>query len=98
MGDGVGDFAFWIAVAVGQVAFWAAVTPLIKALAERVSGRSAPPSALEGRVEALEAVRPVTGETDALYHRLAELEERLEFTERVLGQARSEAPALKAPQ
>ena len=45
---------------------------------------------LDERVEALEARAPVTGETDAVYHRMEELEERLEFTERLLAQSRAE--------
>lgn len=95
MGDGVGDLAFWIAVAVGQVAFWNAMAPLIKALAERMRGPAGPVAGLEARLEALEAARPVTGESDAVYHRVNELEERLDFAERLLAQGRTEAPALK---
>lgn len=95
MGDGVGDLAFWIAVAVGQVAFWNAMAPLIKALAERMRGPAAHAGALEARLEALEAGRPVTGESEAVYHRVGELEERLDFGERLLAQGRSEAPAVR---
>jgi hypothetical protein len=91
MGDGIGDFAFWIAIAVGQVAFWYAMGPLIRALAERVRGPRAVTPGLEARVEALEAGRPVTGETDLVYHRMAELEERLDFAERLLAQGRENA-------
>lgn len=87
MGDGVGDFAFWIAIGAINIAFWAAISPLIKALADRVRG-GALPAGLEARIEALEAGRPITGETDAVYHRLAEMEERLDFTERLLAQGR----------
>ena len=95
MGDGVGDLAFWIAVAVGQVVFWNAMIPLIKVLAERLRGPAGHGAGLEARLEALEATRPVTGETDAVYHRMTDLEERLDFAERLLAQGRSEAPALK---
>ena len=90
MGDGIGDFAFWIAIGVINVAFWAAMSPVIKALADRVRG-GAVPAALEARLEALEATRPVTGETDLVYQRMAELEERLDFTERLLAQGREPA-------
>ena len=90
MGDGAGAFAFWLMVGAGQVAFWVAMGPVIKALAERMRGRGAIPADLEERLIALESRSPVTGETDAVYHRMVELEERLEFTERMLAQTRSE--------
>ncbi len=90
MGDGIGDFAFWIAIGVINIAFWTAMSPLIKALADRVRG-GAVPSGLEARLEALEATRPITGETDAVYQRMVELEERLDFTERLLAQGREPA-------
>jgi hypothetical protein len=41
---------------------------------------------LEARLAALEASRPRTGEVDLQHERLAELEERLDFTERMLTQ------------
>lgn len=87
--DSIGAFAFWLMVGAGQVAFWLVLSPLIKALAERLRGGRAPADLL-ARIEALEARSPVTGETDAVYHRVEELEERLEFTERLLAQARTE--------
>ncbi len=90
MGDGIGDFAFWIAIGVINIAFWTAMSPLIKAAADRIRGGAAP-SGLEARVEALEAGRPITGETDAVYHRMVELEERLDFAERLLAQGREPA-------
>ena len=90
MGDSAGQFAFWLMVGAGQVAFWVAMGPVIKALAERMRGRTALSEDLEARLQALEARSPVTGETDAVYHRLEEVEERLEFTERLLAQSRSE--------
>lgn len=91
MGDGIGDFAFWIAVGAMGIGFWVAMTPLIKALADRVRGPGRIPADLEARIEALEATRPITGETDAVYHRMAELEERLDFAERLLAQEREPA-------
>jgi hypothetical protein len=90
MGDSAGAFAFWLMVGAGQVAFWVAMGPVIKALAERLRGRSSISADLEERLHALEARSPVTGETDAVYHRLVELEERVEFAERLLAQSRSE--------
>jgi len=85
-----GEFAMWLAIGLGQVAFWIAVSPLIKAFAERIKHRGGPSSArlehLESRLEALEQRGPVTGEVEAQQDRLAELEERLDFTERLLTQ------------
>lgn len=91
MGDGIGDFAFWLAIGAMGIGFWVAMTPLIKALADRVRGPGRIPADLEARIEALEATRPITGETDAVYHRMAELEERLDFAERLLAQEREPA-------
>lgn len=90
MGDGAGAFAFWLMVGAGQVAFWVAMGPVIKALADRLAGKGRLPHDLEERLQALESRSPVTGETDAVYHRLVELEERLEFAERLLAQTRPE--------
>jgi hypothetical protein len=87
--DSIGAFGFWLMVGAGQVAFWLVLSPLIKALAERLRGGRLPAD-LEARLAALEARSPVTGETDAMYHRVEELEERLEFTERLLAQSRAE--------
>jgi hypothetical protein len=87
--DTSGAFAFWLMVGAGQVASWIVLSPLLKALAERVRG-GRPPADLVARLEALESRSPVTGETDAVYHRMEELEERLEFTERLLAQSRAE--------
>jgi hypothetical protein len=90
MGDTAGAFAFWLMVGASSVAFWWAMSPIIRALADRISGRGRLPDDLEARLQALESRSPVTGETDAVYHRLVELEERLEFAERMLAQTRSE--------
>jgi hypothetical protein len=90
MGDGAGAFAFWLMVGAGQVAFWVAMGPVIRVLAERLRGRPALPEDLEMRLQALEARSPVTGETDAVYHRLEEMEERVEFAERLLARTRPE--------
>jgi hypothetical protein len=90
-GDGIGAFGFWLAIGAGQVAFWWAMTPLIPAFADRIRAKGALPAAVEARLQALESRSPVTGETDAVYHRLEELEERLEFSERLLAQSREGA-------
>lgn len=89
-GDTIGAFGFWIMVAVSTVAFWWGISPLIKALADRIAGRGRFSSDLEERLAALESRSPVTGETDAVYHRLVELEERVEFAERLMAQSRTE--------
>ena len=97
MGDGIGDFAFWIAVGVINMAVWGAMTPVLKAWADRIRGSVAAPADIEARLAALEATRPVTGETDLVYQRIAELEERLDFTERLLAQGRDEAARIEGP-
>ncbi len=90
MGDGAGAFAFWLMVGAGQVAFWWAMSPLVRAFADRISGKGGRlPDDLEARLQALESRSPVTGETVAVYHRLVELEERVEFAVRLLAQART---------
>lgn len=86
---------FWIAVAVMNVAFWSAIAPVLKGLADRIRGQAGIPEGLEERIRALEATRPITGESDAVYHRMNELEERLDFAERLLAQGRTDPPALK---
>ena len=89
-GDGAGAVAFWLAMGAAVVGFWVAMTPIIKALADRIAGGQHLPADLEARLAALESRSPVTGETDAVYHRLAELEERVEFAERLMLQVRTE--------
>lgn len=95
MGDGIGDFAFWIAIGIGQIAFWSAMSPIMKAVARRIESKA---GAGQERVQALEArladleVRGLTsGEVEAQYHRLAEVEERLDFAERMLTNTESAA-------
>ena len=95
MGDGAGGFAFWIAVGLINMAFWGAMTPVLKAWSDRIRGSVAPPADIEARLAALEATRPVTGETDLVYQRMAELEERLDFAERLLAQGRGEAARIE---
>lgn len=95
MGDSVGAFAFWIAMAVIGASFFAAVTPIIKAFAERISGGNSERIAeLEARVVHLEERGLTSGEVEAAYGRLAEMEERVEFAERMLTQ-RVEQPRLE---
>ncbi|MBP6444831.1 MAG: hypothetical protein KA267_12460 [Gemmatimonadales bacterium] len=95
MGDGVGAFSFWIAMAVIGASFFAAVTPVIKAFADRISGGNADRIAeLEARLLHLEERGLTSGEVEAAYGRLAEMEERVEFTERMIAQ-QAEQPRLE---
>ena len=88
MGDGVGDLAFWIAIGAIGVAFWTAMTPLIKAFARRLEGKSVVNEeqmlALEARLAELEHRGMTSGEVEVQFTRLAEVEERLDFAERLL--------------
>jgi hypothetical protein len=72
--------------------FFAAVVlityPLIRALARRLEGRSAPDPALTAEVEDL---RARVAELEQHQGRMHELEERIDFTERLLAQQREQA-------
>ena len=52
---------------------------------------------LQGRIEALEARSPITGETDLVHQRVVELEERLDFAERMLARQGEPARLPEAP-
>jgi hypothetical protein len=58
--------------------------PLMRAFGRRLEGRGTGDPALRGEIEQLQAR---LGEVDNLHHRVAELEERVGFTERLLAQA-----------
>lgn len=94
MGDGVGDLAFWIAVAVASASFWAAMTPLIKAFAKRIEGRVGDErlALLEQRLADLEQRGLTSGEVEAQFVRLADVEERLDFAERMLAKVEPTTP------
>lgn len=82
-----GEFAMWLAVGAGQLAFWWAMSPLIRAFADRIARRGAGGERLElleARLSALEQRNPTTGEVELQQQRLAELEERVDFAERIL--------------
>ncbi|MDZ4862637.1 MAG: hypothetical protein SGJ01_04250 [Gemmatimonadota bacterium] len=83
MGDGIGDFAFWLAVGLGSLGLFTG--PIGKAIAHWITGyeRMLGPPADERLDRAEDGARFA-----ALESRLGELEERLDFTERVLGQQR----------
>lgn len=96
MGDGVGALAFWIAIGAVGVSFWAAMTPLIKAFARRIEGKGGAGDermlTLEARLEELEQRGMTSGEVEAQFARLAEVEERLDFTERLLAKGVATSP------
>ena len=82
-----GEFAMWLAIGAGQIAFWWAVSPVLRAWADRIARRVPGHERLElleARLAALEQRNPTTGEVEAQQARLAELEERVDFTERIL--------------
>ncbi|MCL4864949.1 MAG: hypothetical protein KJZ47_03580 [Gemmatimonadales bacterium] len=95
----------WIAIGMGQVAFWIAMYPLVSAWAERIKARGRPEisggeariAELEARLERMELRSPVTGEVDAQDQRLGELEERLDFAERLLTRAEPVGRHLPSP-
>lgn len=59
--------------------------PLMRALARRLEGKAAADPALMAEVESL---RQRVADLEQLPHHVAELEERLDFAERLLGQQR----------
>jgi hypothetical protein len=75
-------------VLVGVVAATIILFPLARALARRLEGKGTGDATLKADVEHL---HQRLGEVDALPGRLAELEERLDFTERMLART-PEAP------
>ena len=74
-------------IAGGVIVLW----PLVRAIARRIEGRTEDPAL---RRE-LEELRMRVGEIEGEQARFAELEERLDFAERLLAQARTEAPRLQ---
>lgn len=101
-----GEFAMWLAFGGGVVAIMVVVYPLVQALAERIrigSGGRIPPEVedrlaeMQARLEQLESRSPVTGEVEAQYQRMAELEDRLDFAERMLTRVDGGARALPNP-
>jgi hypothetical protein len=68
------------ALAASVIILW----PLMRAFARRLEGKGSVDAALRAEVDQLQAR---LGEVDVLHGRVAELEERLDFTERLLAQA-----------
>jgi Tfp pilus assembly protein PilO len=69
---------------VALIIFW----PLMKALAKRIEAKGGDVPALRGEVDEL---RARVAEMEAGQHRVAELEDRLDFAERLLTQQREAA-------
>ena len=80
-----------IAITIGVVVVF---KPLVRAWARRIEGKAADP-ALAGEVEAL---REQVAELSPLRERVHELEERIEFTERLLAQRRDQELLTRGPQ
>jgi Tfp pilus assembly protein PilO len=79
-----GPAVVMIVVAV-MVAFTIVLWPLARALARRLEGRGTVDTALRAEVEQL---HQRLGEVDVLQAKVAELEDRLDFAERLLAQSR----------
>jgi hypothetical protein len=75
-------------VFLGLLATTIILWPIMRAFARRLEGKGAPDPALHAEIEQLQHRM---GEVDGLQQRVAELEERIDFTERML--ARAQAPA-----
>ncbi len=76
---GAGELAMFLAIGAAAVALL--FGPIGSALARRIGGRAEPGDA-HAEIEEMRA--RVTDETDDLRNRLAEVEERLDFAERLL--------------
>lgn len=68
------------ALAASVIILW----PLMRAFARRVEGKGSADAALRAEIDQLQTR---LNEVDILQHRVAELEERVDFTERLLAQA-----------
>lgn len=84
MGDGIGDFAFWLAL--GLTGLGLTFGPIGTALGRWIESWSHP-----RRAELDETVAARLAELEALGQRLMELEERVDFAERMLVEARKPA-------
>jgi hypothetical protein len=86
MGDGIGDFAFGLSI--GAIGLGLLLGPVGRAIGSWIEAKIAP-----GRRGLPPEVEARLAEVDAMEHRILEMEERLEFTERCLAQLRLPAPA-----
>jgi hypothetical protein len=88
-----GEFAMWLAIGGTSVGLLTLLHPLVRAWARRIEGGTGW-AETQARLDALEQRGMESGEVDIARQRLAELEERLDFAERLLGQVRPSDPAL----
>ena len=72
-----------------MTAFTIVLWPIARALARRLEGRSAIDPVLRGEMEQMQHR---LGDVDALQMRVTELEDRLDFAERLLARGESETP------
>jgi hypothetical protein len=93
MGDGVGAMFFWLAV--GGIGVAAFIGPVGQAVARRISGNKPDPATGlttgEMNAERVAAMEERLMELEAERH---QLEERLDFAERMLAQSRPEVRAV----
>ncbi len=87
LSDG-GPPAFVMIVFLALVATTIILWPVMRALARKLEGKGAPDPELRAEVEHLQQR---LGEVDLLHQRVGELEERLDFAERLLAQAQQPA-------
>ena len=80
---GAGELAMFLAIGAAAVAVL--FGPIGSAVARRIGGR---PEPTDARAEIEEMHARVTDEVDDLRNRLAEVEERLDFAERLLAHGR----------
>lgn len=90
MGDGLGAFAFWLGM--GLAGLGVTFGPIGHAIGRWIDARSLRGGPAPGEIDSRLA------ELDQVAQRLAEVEERLDFTERLLAQGRSEARADTPPE
>ncbi len=87
MGDGIGDFA--LGLSIGAIGLGLLIGPVGRAIANWIEARILP-----GRRDPSPEVEARLSEVDAMAQRLLELEERLDFAERMLTSGRP-APAVE---
>jgi hypothetical protein len=81
MGDGIGDFAFGLSI--GAIGLGLLIGPVGRAIATWIESKIAP-----GRRDPSPELEARLSEFETVAQRVQELEERLDFTERVLASGR----------
>jgi hypothetical protein len=82
MGDGIGDFAFGLSI--GAIGLGLLIGPVGRAIASWIESKIGP-----GRRDPSPELQVRLSDPEAMAHRVQELEERLDFTERVLASGKS---------